>query len=159
MDSSQVPVTELHWRQVSGVFSPPHRRPPLSIVCPTLSSGEVGSLQEDPEDGRYNSLPTSLEGKPPEIRTAARTTQTNVRTFKLLAVGTYKYLLSYHKTPAGHKCCIRTRSHEHPALLYYGALIAKYNCKKKSFCLFCLNVKVSRYVLGTKITCNNLLYI
>ena len=72
LDWSQVPVTELHWRQLSGVAHPPQRSPLFSTVWDTLSSGSAGREQEVPDDGRYNSAVfRTPDLYPLVIRTAA----------------------------------------------------------------------------------------
>ena len=74
LDWSQVPVTELHWRQLSLVsYSyPPQRSPLFSTVWDTLSSGSRGREQEVPDDGRYSSAVFRVRDvNPPVIRTAA----------------------------------------------------------------------------------------
>ena len=73
---SQVPVTELHWRQLSGVSHPPQRSPLFSTVWSDLSSGSRGREQEVPDDGRYSSaVLIAAEFSPPVIRTAAEIMQ------------------------------------------------------------------------------------
>ena len=78
LDWSQVPVTELHWRQLSRVAHPPQRSPLFSTVWLDLASGSPGREQEVPDDGRYNSVVFLIAELPPVIRTASEIMQ-NIR--------------------------------------------------------------------------------